>query len=54
MLSSVMNKTIRDTLIAAVLLIAGVYIAWKLIKAVGYVIIAVAVILLLWRVFRRG
>lgn len=46
------SKTV-STLIGVVVLIAGVYIAWKLLKALGFVLIAVGVILLAARVFRR-
>ncbi len=46
------SKTV-STLIGVVVLIAGVYIAWKLIKALGFVLIALGVILLAARVFRR-
>ena len=36
------NSTLVSTLIGAVIVIAGIYVAWKLIKAVEFVLIAVA------------
>jgi hypothetical protein len=46
------SKTV-STLIGVVVLIAGVYIAWKLLKALGFVLIAVGLILIAARVFRK-
>lgn len=47
------NSSLVSTLIGAVIIIAGIYVAWKLIKALGFVLIAVGVILIAVRVFRR-
>ena len=46
------GKTV-STLIVAVVLIAGVYIAWKLLKALGFALIVVGIILIVARVFRK-
>jgi len=46
------SKTL-STLIGVVVVIAGIYITWKLIKAVGIALIVVGIILIAARVLRR-
>jgi len=48
-----MNSKTVSTLIGVIILLAGLYVAWKLIKAVGFVIIVVGIILIAARFFRR-
>ena len=42
-----------STLVGAVIVVAGIYIAWKLLKAVGIALIVVGIILIVARVWRR-
>jgi len=46
------SKTL-STLIGVVVVIAGIYITWKLIKAVGIALIVVGIVLIAARVLRR-
>ncbi len=48
------SNTLISTLIGVVIVIAGIYVAWKLVKALGFVLIAVGVIFIAARVFRRS
>ncbi len=48
-----MNSKAVSILIGLVVLVAGIYIAWKLVKALGFVLIAVGVILIAARFLRR-
>jgi len=45
------NSALVFTLIGAVIVIAGVYVAWKILKALGFLLIALGVILIVARVF---
>ena len=42
-----------STLVGAVIVVAGIYITWKLLKAVGIALIVVGIILIVARVWRR-
>ncbi len=42
-----------STLIGVVIVVAGIYITWKLLKAVGIALIVVGIILIAARVWRR-
>ena len=48
-----MNSRTVSTLVGIVVVIAGIYVTWKLLKAVGIALIAVGIILIAARVLRR-
>ena len=48
-----MNSRTVSILIGVVVLIAGIYVAWKLLKALGFVLIVIGLILIVARVIRR-
>lgn len=48
-----MNSKTVSILIGVVVLVAGIYVAWKLLKALGFVLIAAGIIVIAARLFRR-